>query len=50
MQTTALCMSISMSANVALVCIFTPKLYIILFQKHKNVRKQDGESMLRKRY
>uniref|UniRef100_A0A915D961 G-protein coupled receptors family 3 profile domain-containing protein n=1 Tax=Ditylenchus dipsaci TaxID=166011 RepID=A0A915D961_9BILA len=48
-QTTALCISISMSANVALVCIFSPKLYIILFQKHKNVRKQDGENRLHKR-
>ncbi|KAI1732138.1 receptor family ligand binding region domain-containing protein [Ditylenchus destructor] len=49
-QTTALCISISMSANAALVCIFSPKLYIILFQKHKNVRKQDGESMLKRSY
>lgn len=41
-QTTSLCMSISMSANVALACIFSPKIWIILFEKHKNVRKQDG--------
>uniref|UniRef100_A0A1I8AVZ6 G_PROTEIN_RECEP_F3_4 domain-containing protein n=1 Tax=Steinernema glaseri TaxID=37863 RepID=A0A1I8AVZ6_9BILA len=47
-QTTSLCISISMSANVALVCIFSPKLWIILFEKHKNVRKQDGECMLAK--
>uniref|UniRef100_A0A0K0D123 G_PROTEIN_RECEP_F3_4 domain-containing protein n=1 Tax=Angiostrongylus cantonensis TaxID=6313 RepID=A0A0K0D123_ANGCA len=47
-QTTSLCISISMSANVALVCIFSPKLWIILFEKHKNVRKQDGD-MLNKR-
>ncbi|CAD6188743.1 unnamed protein product [Caenorhabditis auriculariae] len=47
-QTTSLCISISMSANVALVCIFSPKLWIILFEKHKNVRKQEGESMLNK--
>ncbi|VDN05716.1 unnamed protein product [Thelazia callipaeda] len=40
-QTTSLCISISMSASVALACIFYPKLWIILFQKHKNVRKQD---------
>lgn len=38
-----------MSANVALVCIFSPKLWIILFEKHKNVRKQDGDYMLQKR-
>ncbi|KHN85912.1 putative metabotropic glutamate receptor mgl-1 [Toxocara canis] len=48
-QTTSLCISISMSANVALVCIFSPKLWIILFEKHKNVRKQDGEYMLSRR-
>ncbi|KAK0397750.1 hypothetical protein QR680_002252 [Steinernema hermaphroditum] len=47
-QTTSLCISISMSANVALVCIFSPKLWIILFEKHKNVRKQDGEYRLAK--
>ncbi|VDK29787.1 unnamed protein product [Gongylonema pulchrum] len=47
-QTTSLCMSISMSANVALACIFSPKMWIILFEKHKNVRKQDG--MFSKRY
>ncbi|VDK43789.1 unnamed protein product [Anisakis simplex] len=48
-QTTSLCISISMSANVALVCIFSPKLWIIFFEKHKNVRKQDGEYMLSRR-
>ncbi|WKY15018.1 hypothetical protein Q1695_000494 [Nippostrongylus brasiliensis] len=48
-QTSSLCISISMSANVALVCIFSPKLWIILFEKHKNVRKQEG-NMLNKRY
>ncbi|VDO74220.1 unnamed protein product, partial [Heligmosomoides polygyrus] len=42
-QTSSLCISISMSANVALVCIFSPKLWIILFEKHKNVRKQEGD-------
>lgn len=38
-----------MSANVALVCIFSPKLWIILIEPEKNVRKQCGESMLTKR-
>jgi hypothetical protein len=38
-----------MSANVALVCIFSPKIYIILFEKHKNVRKEGGGSMLQRR-
>ncbi|CAD5222740.1 unnamed protein product [Bursaphelenchus xylophilus] len=35
-QTTSLCISISMSANVVLACIFSPKLWIIFFEKHKN--------------
>lgn len=38
-QITVLCVSISLSASVALVCLFTPKLYIIVFQPEKNVRK-----------
>ncbi|GMT07734.1 hypothetical protein PENTCL1PPCAC_29908, partial [Pristionchus entomophagus] len=49
LQISSLCISISMSANVALVCIFSPKVWIILFEKHKNVRKPDGEYMLSKR-
>ncbi|KAI6239141.1 putative metabotropic glutamate receptor mgl-1 [Aphelenchoides fujianensis] len=38
------------AANVVLVCIFTPKLYVILFEKHKNqIRKHDdGQSVHRK--
>ena len=36
---TTLCVSISLSASVALVCLFTPKMYIIIFQPEKNVRK-----------
>ena len=38
-QITTLCVSISLSASVALVCLFTPKMYIIFFQPEKNVRK-----------
>ena len=38
-QTTTLCISISLSASVALLCLFTPKMYIIVFQPEKNVRK-----------
>ena len=38
-QTTTLCISISLSAYVALLCLFTPKMYIIVFQPEKNVRK-----------
>lgn len=35
----------------ALVCIFSPKIYVILFEKHKNVRKQEGSgSMMSRRH
>lgn len=38
-QITTLCVSISLSATVALLCLFVPKLHIIAFQSDKNVRK-----------
>ncbi|XP_060080563.1 metabotropic glutamate receptor-like [Ylistrum balloti] len=38
-QITTLCISISLSATVALLCLFTPKMYIIVFQPEKNVRR-----------
>ncbi|CAG0890687.1 unnamed protein product [Cyprideis torosa] len=38
-QITTLCVSISLSASVALVCLYSPKVYIILFQPEKNIRK-----------
>ena len=38
-QITALCMCVSISATVALGCLFGPKVYIVLFQPHKNVRQ-----------
>ncbi|XP_025106909.1 metabotropic glutamate receptor-like isoform X3 [Pomacea canaliculata] len=38
-QITTLCVSISLSATVALLCLFMPKVYIIVFQPQKNVRK-----------
>uniref|UniRef100_A0A915NB71 G-protein coupled receptors family 3 profile domain-containing protein n=1 Tax=Meloidogyne javanica TaxID=6303 RepID=A0A915NB71_MELJA len=38
-----------MSANVALVCIFSPKIYIILFEKHKNVRKEAAGSIMQRK-
>ncbi|KAL8558852.1 hypothetical protein ACOMHN_031781 [Nucella lapillus] len=38
-QITTLCVSISLSATVALLCLFMPKVYIIIFQPQKNVRK-----------
>ncbi|OQR69824.1 metabotropic glutamate receptor-like [Tropilaelaps mercedesae] len=38
-QITTLCVSISLSAYVALFCLFSPKVYIVLFHPDKNVRK-----------
>ncbi|ESO85152.1 hypothetical protein LOTGIDRAFT_130830 [Lottia gigantea] len=38
-QITTLCVSISLSASVALLCLFFPKVYVIVFQPQKNVRK-----------
>ncbi|ELU03139.1 hypothetical protein CAPTEDRAFT_198326 [Capitella teleta] len=35
-QIMALCMCISISATVQLGCLFVPKVYIVLFQPHKN--------------
>ncbi|KAI6177304.1 G-PROTEIN-RECEP-F3-4 domain-containing protein [Aphelenchoides bicaudatus] len=43
-QNTSLCISISMSANVVLALIFWPKLFTIIFKKHKNT----NESSMRK--
>ncbi|CAG0920660.1 unnamed protein product [Notodromas monacha] len=39
MQIASLCMCLSISATVALVCLFCPKLYIVFFQPYKNVRQ-----------
>ncbi|CAG0893388.1 unnamed protein product [Darwinula stevensoni] len=38
-QTTTLCVAISLSASVCLVCLYSPKIYIIVFHPDKNVRK-----------
>ncbi|XP_054164108.1 metabotropic glutamate receptor-like isoform X2 [Oppia nitens] len=38
-QITTLSVSISLSAYVALFCLFSPKIYIIIFHPDKNVRK-----------
>ena len=34
-----MCLTISLSATVALVCLYLPKVYIIVFHPDKNVRK-----------
>uniref|UniRef100_A0A1I8JEP4 G_PROTEIN_RECEP_F3_4 domain-containing protein n=1 Tax=Macrostomum lignano TaxID=282301 RepID=A0A1I8JEP4_9PLAT len=39
---TSLCMCISISASVTLCCMFAPKIYIVLFQPHKNVRRTNS--------
>ena len=38
-QMTTLCVTISLSAYVTLVCLYSPKLYIIVLHPEKNVRK-----------
>jgi len=38
-QINALCICVNISATVALACMFVPKVYIVLFQPHKNVRQ-----------
>ncbi|XP_013775002.1 metabotropic glutamate receptor 7-like [Limulus polyphemus] len=43
-QLASLCMCISISATVALGCLFTPKLYICLCQPYKNVRSGGTQS------
>ncbi|GAA6092130.1 glutamate receptor, metabotropic 2a [Tachysurus ichikawai] len=36
-QTTTMCISVSLSGSVVLGCLFAPKIHIILFQPQKNV-------------
>lgn len=38
-QVTTLCVSINLSASVALICLYSPKVYILVFHPDKNVRK-----------
>lgn len=38
-QITTLSVSISLSASVALVCLYSPKVYILVFHPDKNIRK-----------
>uniref|UniRef100_A0A1I8HIK2 G_PROTEIN_RECEP_F3_4 domain-containing protein n=1 Tax=Macrostomum lignano TaxID=282301 RepID=A0A1I8HIK2_9PLAT len=42
---TALCVCISISAAVTLGCMFATKVYIVLFQPHKNVRRANSSSV-----
>jgi hypothetical protein len=44
-EVTSLCMCVSISATVALACLFAPKIYIVIFQPHKNVRSGATSSM-----
>ncbi|XP_053982545.1 metabotropic glutamate receptor isoform X1 [Hylaeus volcanicus] len=39
-QITTLCVAISLSASVTLVCLYSPKVYIIVFQPDKNIRRK----------
>ncbi|XP_066583414.1 metabotropic glutamate receptor [Prorops nasuta] len=39
-QITTLCVAISLNASVTLICLYSPKVYIILFQPDKNMRRK----------
>lgn len=41
-QLSSLCMCLSISATVVLGCLFTPKVYLVLFQPYKNVRPRNN--------
>lgn len=43
-----MCLTISLSATVALVCLYMPKVYIIVFHPDKNVRKLTMTATYRK--
>lgn len=43
-QIASMSMCVSISASVALGCLFTPKLYIVLFQPYKNIRQGGTQS------
>ena len=47
-QITTMCLTISLSATVALVCLYIPKVYIIVFHPDKNVRKLTMTATYRK--
>ncbi|XP_050687348.1 metabotropic glutamate receptor 7-like [Eriocheir sinensis] len=41
-QLASMCMCVSISASVSLGCLFSPKVYIVIFQPYKNVRQGSG--------
>jgi len=43
-----MCLTVSLSATVALVCLYMPKVYIIVFHPDKNVRKLTMAATYRK--
>ena len=46
-QLASLCICVTISATVALLCLFTPKLYIVIFQPYKNVRQTSASNQAR---
>ncbi|XP_047741499.1 metabotropic glutamate receptor 8, partial [Hyalella azteca] len=42
-QLASICMCVNISASVSLGCLFTPKVYIVVFQPYKNVRQGSGQ-------
>ncbi|KAL8605714.1 hypothetical protein ACOMHN_059783 [Nucella lapillus] len=38
-EVTSLCMCVAISSTVSLFCLFAPKVYIVVFHPHKNVRQ-----------
>jgi hypothetical protein len=43
-QSSSLCMCLTISATVVLACLFTPKVYLVLFQPYKNVRPRGNNN------
>jgi 7 transmembrane sweet-taste receptor of 3 GCPR len=41
-QSSSLCMCLSISASVVLACLFSPKVYLVIFQPYKNVRPRNN--------
>jgi hypothetical protein len=41
-QSSSLCMCLNISATVVLACLFSPKVYLVIFQPYKNVRPRSN--------